>query len=149
MGNSTTKGSITAEEGFVGNLIGNVTGNVTGNVVGNVTSGQADLAQTGTITGTVADGTVAGISMAPTYNAATAQTVTRHNYIKLVSPVLGGAGPAANTDAAVFWFNAAAGTHKAVDSGTTKTTPGAVTQWVKINVNGTIGYIPSYSSKTS
>ncbi len=104
---------------------------------------------TDTITGTVADGFTGALRLSPTINAATAQTVARYNYIDLVNPVLGGAGPAAVTDAAVFRFGAAAGTHKAVDSGTTKTTPTAVTQWVKINVNGTIGYIPSYSSKTS
>ena len=46
-------------------------------------------------------------------------------------------------------FDAAAGTHKAVDSGTTKTSPGTVSVWMKINVNGTVHYVPAYTSKTS
>lgn len=104
---------------------------------------------TDTITGGVTDAYTGGLRLSPTINAASALTVTRLNYIDIVSPVLGGAGPAAVTDAAVFRFGAAAGTHKAVDAGTTKTSPGTVTQWVKINVNGTLAYIPSYSSKTS
>lgn len=125
---------------------------------GNVNISTADVAAataivahvaTSTIAGAVTDGFTAGLRLTPTVNAGTALTMTRLNYIDVNTPTLGGAGPAAVTDAAVFRFNAAAGTHKAVDSGTTKTSPGTVTQWVKINVNGTLGYIPSYSSKTS
>lgn len=104
---------------------------------------------TDVITGAVTDAFTGGLRLTPTINAATAQTVTRYNYIDVNTPTLGGVGPAAVTDAAVFRFNANAGTHKAVDAGTTKTSPGTVTQWVKINVNGTLAYIPSYSSKTS
>jgi uncharacterized protein YijF (DUF1287 family) len=44
---------------------------------------------------------------------------------------------------------AAAGTHKAVASGTTKTSPGAVSAWVKININGTIHYMPAYTNTTT
>jgi hypothetical protein len=97
----------------------------------------------------VADGAVAAIRLTPTYTASSAQTVTRHNYLFLDNVTGTGAGPASITDAAVMRFNAAAGTHKAVDSGTTKTTPGTVDAWVKININGTLYYIPSYTSKTS
>lgn len=107
------------------------------------------LRDTSTITGTVADGQNSAIFLEPTYTAATAQTVTRHDYIWLNNPTLAGAGPAALTDATVFRFDAAAGTHKAVDSGTTKTTPGGVDAWMKININGTIYYIPAYTSKAS
>lgn len=103
---------------------------------------------TRTITGAVTDAYTAGVSLTPTYTAATAQTVTRHNYLNLANPVLTGAGPAALTDATVFRFDAAAGTHKAVDAGTTKITPGGVDAWVKVNVNGTIYYMPAYTSKT-
>jgi hypothetical protein len=53
------------------------------------------------------------------------------------------------TDACVFRFDAAAGTHKAVDGATTKTTPSGVDAWVKINVNGAIRFIPAYVSKTA
>lgn len=84
-----------------------------------------------------------------TYSAALngAFTVTRLNYFKIANPVL--TGSAVVTDAAVFQFDAAAGTHKAVDGASTKTSPGTVIAWVKINVNGTIHYIPAYTSKTS
>lgn len=110
--------------------------------------GALQAAKTRTITGTVADGLTAAITLAPTYSAATAQTVTRHNYIELLNPTLTGAGPAAVTDAAAFWFDAAAGTHKALDSGTIKLTPGGVDAWIKVNINGTIYYVAAYTSKT-
>jgi hypothetical protein len=73
--------------------------------------------------------------------------VTRHNYIMMNNPVL--EGTATLTDACAIRFDAAAGTHKAVDSGTTKTSPGTVDAWVKVNVNGTIHYLPAYTSKTT
>lgn len=104
---------------------------------------------TSTITAGVTDGYTSSLRMTPTYNAATAQTVTRHNYFDLNNPVLGGAGPAALTDACVFRYNAAPGTHKAVDSGTTKTTPGTVDAWEKRNVDGAIYFVPMYTSKTT
>lgn len=107
------------------------------------------LVQTTTLTGGVTDSYTAAMRLTPTYTAATAQTVTRHNYIDINTPTLSGAGPAAVTDAAVFRFDAAAGTHKAVDSSSTKTTPGGVDAWVKININGTIYYMPAYTSKTA
>lgn len=72
-------------------------------------------------------------------------TADRLNYHVLSQPT----GAATITDAAVFRFDAAIGTHKAVDSGTTKTSPGTVTAWVKVNINGTIHYMPAYSSKTT
>lgn len=106
-------------------------------------------AETKTITGAVTDGYAAGFTLAPTYTAATAQTVTRHNYLDVKNVTLAGAGPAALTDACFARFDAAAGTHKAVASGTTKTTPGGVDAWVKVNINGTIHYMPAYLSKTA
>lgn len=112
-------------------------------------TGECNQAETRTIAGTVADGLAASIIHAPTYTAATAQTVTRHNYMKFVQPVLTGAGPAALTDACFAWFDAAAGTHKAVDSSSTKVTVGAVDAWVKINVNGSVMFMPAYTSKTA
>jgi len=104
---------------------------------------------TDTITGGVTDGYCGSLRITPTYSAGTAQTVTRHNYIDVNSPTLSGAGPAAVTDACVFRFNAAAGTHKAVDGNTTKSTPGTVNAWLKCNVNGTVYFTPMYTSKTS
>ena len=61
----------------------------------------------------------------------------------------GGAGPAAVTDAAVFRFDAAAGTHKAVAAASTKTTPGGVDAWIKTNINGVLFYTPAYLSMTA
>jgi hypothetical protein len=118
-------------------------------LLGASTNGGFISTVTRTITGAVTDGYTAGVSLTPTYTAATAQTVTRHNFINLANPVLSGAGPAALTDATVFRFDAAAGTHKAVDAGTTKITPGGVDAWLKININGTLYYVPTYTSKTT
>ena len=115
----------------------------------NTAANTVDHTATATITGAVTDGYTAGLRLTPTYSAATALTVTRHNYIDLNGPTLSGAGPAALTDAAVFRFDAAAGTHKATVGATTKTTPGAVDAWVKINMNGTLLYIPAYTSTTA
>lgn len=116
-------------------------------------SGALQAAKTRTITGTVADGLTVAVTLAPTYDAATAQTVTRHNYHKLSNPVLTGAGPAALTDACVFWFNANPGTHKAlaapgggvlctIGDGPTGSTAGMPLGWTKINVNGVVRFQP-------
>jgi hypothetical protein len=107
------------------------------------------LASTSTITGGVTDGYTSGLRIAPTYSAGSALTVTRYNYIDAKNVTLSGAGPAALTDACLVRFDAAAGTHKAVDSSSTKTTPGGVDAWVKININGTLYYMPAYTSKTA
>jgi hypothetical protein len=109
---------------------------------------------TQTITGAVTDGYHDAIRPKPTYSAATAQTVTRHNYFDLNNVTLSGAGPAALTDAAVFRFNAAAGTHAALAANgsvaTSLTSVGptgaqtTVQGWLKINVNGTLRYVPFF-----
>ena len=98
------------------------------------------------VNGATADDYAQGLKFAPTYTAASAQTLTRHNYMDLQNPSVTNV---TITDAAVMRFDAAAGTHKAVDSGTTKTTPGGVDAWVKININGTIYYVAGYTSKTA
>jgi len=72
-------------------------------------------------------------------------TVTRLDYIQLTQYT----GAATVTDAAVFSFNAAAGTHKATVGATTKVTVTAVTAWLKVNMNGTILYSPLYASTTA
>jgi hypothetical protein len=46
----------------------------------------------------------------------------------------------------VFRFDAAAGTHKAIAAGSTKVTPGTVDAWLKVNINGTLYYVPAYTS---
>ena len=73
----------------------------------------------------------------------TARTVTRHNYIDLLTPTL--TYGAAVTNATVFRFNANAGTHSALDSASGFATSG----WMKVNVNGTLGYVPVMTAKTA
>lgn len=99
-----------------------------------------------TLTGNVADAFSAAITQEPGYSATF--TVDRHNYQNILNVVTVSGSPTI-TDACIWRFNAAAGTHKAVDSGTTKTTPGTVNAWPKINIDGTIHYIPAYTSKTT
>jgi hypothetical protein len=94
--------------------------------------------------GALTDGYLGAVLLFPTYDGL-GQTITRHNYCTLQNP----GGTATVTDACVFRFPAAAGTHKAVDSGSTKSTPGGVSAWMKVNVNGTIYFSPLYLSKTA
>ena len=55
---------------------------------------------------------------------------------------------AALTDACVFAFDAAAGSHKAVDSGSTHPDIDATDAWIKVNINGSVHYIPAYTDKS-
>lgn len=103
-----------------------------------------ELEEVKTLTSSPADGYASALTLDPGYTGAF--TVTRHNYIELDNVSV--AASAVVTDATVFRFDAAAGTHKAVDGATTKSTPGGVDAWVKININGTIYYMPAYTSKT-
>lgn len=123
----------------------------TGNVgIGTTTPTQLlELEQVHTLTGALSDGFSASLRLDPGYTAETSLSVTRHNYIDVQDVSNAGAGPSAVTDAPVFRFNAAAGTHKSVDAATTKTSPGTVNAWMKVNINGTIFYLPAYTSKTS
>ncbi len=109
-----------------------------------VGSGIIQAAQTLTLAAGANDGYAAGILLKPTISGAF--TLVRHNYLTFNNPVL---SSATLTDACVMNFDAAAGTHKAVDGSSTKTTPSGVNAWVKINVNGTVYYMPAYTSKTS
>jgi len=108
-------------------------------------AGRYYAAHTETIAAGQSEDYCASIRLAPTYNGA--YTVTRHNYISLINVAL--TGSAVVTDAAALSFPAAIGTHKAIDSGTTKTSPGTVTAWMKVNLNGVIHYVPCYASKTT
>jgi len=110
-----------------------------------ITAGNESVASGGTL----ADGYAGAVRLTPTYTGvagAPAETVTRGNYIDVLRPTL---TDISMTDACVLRFPAAAGTHEAVDAGSTKTTPGTVNAWVKVNVNGTVYYIPAYTSKTT
>ncbi len=108
-----------------------------------------EFAQVETVAGAVTDGYAAALRSDPGYTAAAAQTVTRHNYWDIQDVSVAGEGPAAVTDACVMRFDAAAGTHKATVGATTKVTVTAVQAWVKVNINGTIHYIPAYTSTTA
>jgi hypothetical protein len=103
------------------------------------------IARTVTLGSATSDGYAASVASAPTYDQA--HTVTRHNYVQVKNPSL--TSSAAMTDACVLRFDAAAGTHKAVDGNTTKATPTAVDAWMKVNINGTIHYVPFFLSKTA
>lgn len=111
----------------------------------NAPGSRLELEQVTTLGAGVGDGLAAALWLDPGYTGAF--TVTRHNYLKCEQPSV--AASAVVTDACLFWADAAAGTHKMVDAGTTKVSVGVVTQWIKCNINGTIAFIPSYSSKTS
>jgi hypothetical protein len=111
-----------------------------------------EIEENTTLTGDVTDSYTGCVQLDPGYTVADAgnHTVTRHNYINVENPSeTETSGTVTITDAAFARFDAAAGTHKAVDSASTKTTPGGVDAWLKINVNGVIHYIPAYTSKTA
>ena len=57
-------------------------------------------------------------------------------------------GAATVTDACVFDFNAAVGSHKAIDSGSAHPDIDTTDAWMKIDINGTIHYIPCYTDKS-
>lgn len=123
------------------------------------TSTPATPIETEEIVGTgsgITDGYAASVTVDPGYDKTGGGlggvTITRHNYIDLNDPSLdnsSGIGSISLTDACVFRFDASAGTHKAIDGSSTKSSPGSVDAWMKININGTVYYIPSYTSKTS
>jgi len=115
--------------------------------IGATSPGQlVELEQTETITGAVTDGYAAALRLDPGYTAATALTVTRHNYIDVQNVSVAGAGPAAVTNAALFRFDAAIGTHKATAAAFDTTDSGTdTTSWaggIIINVNGTLYKVP-------
>ncbi len=99
------------------------------------------ITRTSTLTGNVTDGI--NISMGGAVNGAF--TVVRYNYILLQNTT----GTSTITNGCALRFNAAAGTHKAVDAATTKTTPGGVDAWMKHNINSTVYFQPLYLSKTA
>ncbi len=132
-----------------GNVGGSLTtgGQITSNNAGAAAASPAFVSSgTSTIGGGVTDGFTASYRLTPVYNGAF--TVTRHNYIDVNNTT----GTSTVTDGAVFRFNAVVGTHCALASdGAVVTTftgvgpTGAQTTiqgWMKINVNGTMRYIP-------
>lgn len=101
-----------------------------------------EIEEVETLTGDVADDYAAGLALDPGYTGAF--TVTRHNYIDVQDVSL--AAGAAVTDAAVFRFDAAIGTHKALPAAFQTTDSGGdTTNWaggILINILGTLYKIP-------
>jgi hypothetical protein len=129
------------------------TNRVTGSGGNSLKCSRFDVADSINLLASITSGTASQISQSPEYTADSASsfTVTRHNYIQLNNPVAAnaGAGSLTVTDAPIFEFDASIANHASIDTATTKSSPGAVTAWIKININGVIHYMPAYSSKTS
>lgn len=102
-----------------------------------------EINQVETITSATADGYAAALRLDPGYTAATAQTVTRHNYIEFQDVSVAGTGPAAVTDACALRFDAALGTHKATTN--VDKSGNSADGTIKVNVNGTIHHIQLYA----
>lgn len=105
-----------------------------------------EVVETETITADAGDGYAGTITLDPGYTAATAKTITRHNYIDVNNVSVAGAGPAAVTNAAVLRFDANIGTHEALAAAFQTTDSNAeTTDWaggIIVNVNGTLYKIP-------
>ncbi len=110
------------------------------------------ISENQTLTGNVTDSTTTQLEMSPNYTVTDggSYTITRQNYMNIKNVVeTETSGTITITDGAVMRFDAAAGTHVCVDASSTKSSPGTVDAWVKVNINGTIYYTPCYTSKTS
>jgi hypothetical protein len=101
-----------------------------------------ELAETKTITGATTNGYSAGITLDPAYTASSAQTVACHNYLRCERPATTNVTV---TDGALVLFDAAAGTHEAVGAAAGLGNAG----WPKININGTLAYIPVRTAMTA
>lgn len=133
---SVSRFSVMNESGTTGSV-----GGVVSSVVDDGTSPSTQMTHTAVLTGSVTD----AYSNVNTTAVNGAFTVTRYNWFNLANPT----GSSTITSAYVWRFNAAAGTHKCVDAGTTKTTPTGVGAWMKINISGTVYFVPTYASKTA
>ena len=103
-----------------------------------------DIASTLTLTGNLNDVNSGGISFDPVISGG--HTVSRYNYLKFENPFLGLS--AVLTDACIMQFDANAGSHKAIDSGSAHPDIDTTDAWIKININGTVHYIPAYTDKS-
>tara|TARA_R100000781_G_scaffold108460_1_gene73004 strand:+ start:4079 stop:5608 length:1530 start_codon:yes stop_codon:yes gene_type:complete len=101
------------------------------------------LTETAVVTGDANDASPASITLDANYMGS--HTVTRHNYMVLENPNLTNT---TLTNACVFSFDANAGTHKAIDSGSAHPDIDTTDAWMKININGTVYYIPCYTDKS-
>jgi len=125
-----------------------VIGRDTGRVgIGTTNPGQlVELAQIETLIANKNDGYSAALRLGPAYVAAAVYTVTRHNYIDIQDVAVGGAGPAAVTNAAVLRFDAAIGAHKALAAAfQTIDSNGDTIDWaagIIVNINGALYKVP-------
>lgn len=109
---------------------------------------------TGYVLDVVARRNVGAGGAADTYEIKLAQnfdgsgTIVRANYFQILNTQIITGTPTI-TDAPLFAFDAAVSTHKCLASGTTKGTPSIVDGWLKMNVTGTLYYVPMYLSKTA
>ena len=96
------------------------------------------------LTGNVASSYAGGIRFDPGFTGN--YTITNYSYLQFDSILL--ASSAAITNTSLFHFNAAAGSHGALDSGSAHPDIDTTDAWIKININGTIHYIPAYTDKS-
>lgn len=99
-----------------------------------------------TLSAGISEAYAGSMRMDPFYhdNAIGIPSVTMHNFILVSNP----AGSATCRTAAFFKTDAAAGTHRAVNAGTTLLTITQVAAWAVWNINGMIHYMPLYTGKT-
>lgn len=150
VGHDGTQGNIDLSGGGVlvlGASLGGIglgASTVVANAVAANGGSQCSLTLSSTLASSPADWSC--LRIAPTL---TGQTVTRLNYLSLLQQV----GTTTITDASALHFDAATGTHKALASNgavasvfTANAGPTgastAIQGWIKINVNGTLRYVP-------
>lgn len=108
-----------------------------------------EIERTFALTASIGDAFAGALVLDPSYSGAF--TLTRHNYISLEDVSVSGSTV---THAPVFHFDANMGTHRSLASPGSVTTPalgnlptgasGTFSGWMKINMNGTQGYIPVF-----
>lgn len=100
-----------------------------------------ELAESVTLTNNTNDAYSACLTLDPEYTGA--YTLDRHNFIDLNNVA---SADSTITNSFVFRFDANPGTHYAISGSSTKTTPGTVDAWFKVNIADTIHYVPLYTS---
>ena len=130
-------------------IAGNLSVGSAGSNLSNITSADTLVANASAQNVTIGNGRAGAITIAPGYTRTGTQsaTITRANYLRFMNPTKGSG--VIITDGCLFEFDADAGTHAALGGATTKATPGAVNAWAIVNLNGTLGYMPIYLSKTA
>lgn len=107
---------------------------------GSVPNSTFEIEETKALTGNLSYGRASALTFDPGYTGAF--TVTKHIYQEIQD--VSTAGGAAVTDAVLFYFDAALGTHKATTN--TDKTANAKVGTIKVDVNGTIRHIQLYAN---